>query len=204
MGSFSGRDQCIIRSGRKTIFIVFCTLILPSIILAMVTIAVAVKANRVSAEVRMQTTSASLSLELKGNILAFGNTLRALAVSPTLDTAEELGRFQERASELVSDLGERLILVGPPPEFQSLANSAVADPNDLPQTLADDLRVIVEPALMQVFAAQRLQVTNLFRSSVGGGHRVALFVPVIRERQVSMALGISVAVETIRAMDLSP
>lgn len=197
MGSFYGKEPCNIRVGKKTIIILFCVLILPSIILAMVTISLAVKANRVATEVRIQATSASLSVELEGNLRAFGHTLRALAISRMLDNASEMRRFQDRAGELVSDLGERLILVGPPPEFQSLANSAVADPNDLPQTLADDLRVIVEPALMQVFAAQRLQVTNLFRAPVGGGHRIALFVPVIRERQVSMALGISVAVETV-------
>ena len=153
--------------------------------------------HRISYEMRMRSSSASLSAEIEENFRAFGHTLRALAISPLLDTVDELGRFQDRARDLVSELGERLIIVGPPPEFQSLSNSAVADPKDLPQALADDLRVIVEPALMQVFATQRLQVTNLFRSQIGGGHRVALFVPVIRERQVSMALGISVAVETL-------
>ena len=145
----------------------------------------------------MHAASASLSVELEGNLRAFANTLQALTFSPQLDTAGEVGGFQERTSDLVSELGERLILLGPPPEFQSLANSAVADPNDLPQTLADGLRATVEPALMQVFAAQRPQVTNLFRAPVGGRNRFALFVPVIRERQVSMALGISVAVETL-------
>lgn len=165
--------------------------------MAAVAIAGAVRANRASAEIRMQATSASLSVELERNLRAFGYTLRALAISPFLDTVNEIEDFQGRVSDLVAALGERLILFGQPPEFRFLANSAVAAPNDLPPTLADDLRVIVEPALMQVFAAQRLQVTNLFRSQIGGGHRVALFVPVIRERQVSMALGISVAVETL-------
>ena len=190
-------NSCIIRANKKIVAAVFCVLIIPSIILATNSIFNAISEYRKSYEARMHAASASLSVELEGNLRAFANTLQALTFSPQLDTAGEVGGFQERTSDLVSELGERLILLGPPPEFQSLANSAVADPNDLPQTLADGLRATVEPALMQVFAAQRPQVTNLFRAPVGGRNRFALFVPVIRERQVSMALGISVAVETL-------
>ncbi|WP_198374064.1 sensor histidine kinase [Neoroseomonas rubea] len=140
-----------------------------------------------------------IAVDIRGRLKNFEHTIQALAIYMT-DPAQDGGRrLSENAVALVEAIGERLFIIGPPPDFAMTFNSNATSPDELPRRLPNHLRDVVGDALTRLFDSRATQISGVFLAPLGGGYRIALAVPVTRGDEVAMAAGMSIASNTVAA-----
>jgi C4-dicarboxylate-specific signal transduction histidine kinase len=147
----------------------------------------------------IETAARESAVDIRSRITNYEYTLRALAISMSDNRADGTEGIRESAAALVEAIGERFFIMGPPPDFAMNFNSSASSPDEMPRRLPLHLRDVVGEPLVRLFADRAPQLSNVFLAPLGGGHRIALAVPVVRNDEVAMALGMSIASDTVAA-----
>ncbi|WP_419899006.1 PAS domain S-box protein [Roseomonas sp. USHLN139] len=163
--------------------------LLPALTVGAASLKTALDGQRTAFEVGLRSNARTLALALDAEIASHVSILTGLATSRRMDaeaTEADIVEFSQRAKELADSLGTWLRVIGPPPEFRTLAHTGV--PAGTP--MGRGLRLPEADApLPRVFATGRPAVGGFAQGSMLRRPTGAIFAPVMRNGQVIRALG---------------
>ncbi|MFC7540769.1 HWE histidine kinase domain-containing protein [Siccirubricoccus deserti] len=154
----------------------------------------AVGSYRQAFDDRLEGTARALASTVKAEIDSYVLALTTLATAHNLDEDGNLSSFHQRAQQIAARLGTRIFVVAP--DLSLLLHTSFSAGTVLPE---GQRRESVNVA-QQVFDTGRPAVGNLLRGQVTGRHVTAIYVPVIRDGRVVLALGIAVEPGRISAI----
>lgn len=165
--------------------------LLPILLFAGLAIGQAMLAYRQVEERRLSDMAAALAVGIEGRLDAYAAALRTIAHAPTLGRLEEPGQdfsiFHQRVAAIAQELGGRLLVMGPGPDFPPLVNTAL--PSDIaPPRRPPEAQRVLEAAL-RGGAKGEARVTGLYEGPVSGAPSLMVVQPVIREGRVLGMLG---------------
>ncbi|MBC4019013.1 sensor histidine kinase [Siccirubricoccus deserti] len=179
---------------RTHIVALVASALLPAFAVGAIAVTAAVGSYRQAFDDRLEGTARALASTVKAEIDSYVLALTTLATAHNLDEDGNLSSFHQRAQQIAARLGTRIFVVAP--DLSLLLHTSFSAGTVLPE---GQRRESVNVA-QQVFDTGRPAVGNLLRGQVTGRHVTAIYVPVIRDGRVVLALGIAVEPGRISAI----
>jgi signal transduction histidine kinase len=167
---------------QRRLALLVISLLIPALLACGFAAYVTYTGERARAEQNLLHTSRALAIVVDRELDSIEHTLRALATSPSLTTAD-LAAFRRQAIEAVPQEGLWVLLTAP--SGRQVLNTLRPPGAPLPMhALPENVRSIVE--------TRRAIVTDLFIGAVSGSRVLAVEVPVVREGTVVYVLSMGV------------
>ena len=168
------------RGLRAHIVALVASALLPAFAVGGIAVAAAVSSYRQAFEDRLEGTAGALASAVNTEIGSYVVALSTLATARGLDPGGDLLSFHQRAQQVAAMLGTRIFVVAP--DLSLLLHTHFPAGATFPE---EPRRGSVDVA-RQVFKTGQPAVGNLLQGRVTGRTVAPIYVPVIRDGQVSM------------------
>jgi hypothetical protein len=177
------------RAGRHRLVALALAAMLPIALFAAFAVKSVYDGHRAAEETRRREVGQALASAVDARLGSSFQALRILASSSPLDVATfDAADLEERARRIGADTGDWAVLLGPPPDYVTLANSRRSPGVRFPPLRTPEVAAAIETPLRAVFEQRRPALSNLFRGPIVGDLVLVAFMPVIRDGRVSHAL----------------
>lgn len=140
---------------------------------------------------RLQATARAVAAAVDAQIGSHIAALQALANSPLLDNPRDAPAFAARIRHWAETVGGWVVVLDQPPSYRPLANTLTLSVPALPETLPQETREALAPALSSVFESGRPAVSDLFDGPLSARPVLTIIVAIDREGQPRRALALA-------------